>query len=108
MPVRITIPHNKDKQQLMRDVDAAFDRLIQTKLPGTIQISNFERNWSGSMARFHCTAQVGPFQSPIRGYVDVTDHDVTIDCDLPLLLTKIVSEKAIQSGVESTVRGLLK
>jgi hypothetical protein len=46
---------------------------------------------------------VGPFRSPIRGLAIVTDKDITIDIDLPKLLTAVLPERAL----EASVRGLL-
>jgi autotransporter translocation and assembly factor TamB len=45
--------------------------------------------------------------APIKGTVDVTDKDLTIDVDLGLL-EKLFPVKQATAAIESRVRGLLK
>jgi hypothetical protein len=44
--------------------------------------------------------------SPIKGFVDVTDKDITIDADLGLL-EKLLPIKSATTAIESRIRGLL-
>lgn len=57
---------------------------------------------------FSLTANVGFVRVPINGSILVTDTEITIDCDLPGLLTRFIPEKTVRASIESKVRGLLK
>jgi len=62
-----------------------------------------QKRRNGKTLEFSLFAAVGPFRSPIRGLAIVTDKDITIDIDLPKLLTAVLPERAL----EASVRGLL-
>ena len=47
-----------------------------------IQIVNESRKWTASRMDFSFDAKVGIVSTPIKGFVDVTDKDVTVDADL--------------------------
>jgi hypothetical protein len=53
---------------------------------------------------FH--AKVGIVSSPIKGYVDVTDKDVTVEADLGWL-EKLFPTKQAQAALLGRVKGLL-
>jgi len=55
---------------------------------------------------FSLTAKMGMLRNPIRGTVEVTDQDVTIDADLGIL-GRLFPEEKFRTAVESRVRGLL-
>ena len=99
----IRVPHNRDVDGARRDVERAVEKLTTINLPGTVQISGVEKRWNGKTLEFSLYAAVGPFRSSIRGLAIVTDQDITIEIDLPKLLTAVVPERAF----EASVRGLL-
>ena len=101
--MRITVLHNRDIDGARRNVERAVEKLTTINLPGAVEISRVEKRWSGRTLEFSLYAAVGPFRSPIRGLAIVTEKDVTIDIDLPKLLTAVVPERAF----ETSVRGLL-
>jgi hypothetical protein len=55
---------------------------------------------------FSFDAKVGLVSTPIKGFVDVTDKDVTVDADLGWLERLIPSRQA-QAAIEGRVKGLL-
>ena len=68
------------------------------------------RNWPAgfySIVTFALTAKMGLLSTPIKGTVEVTDRDITIDADLGILERMIPAKKA-QELVTQHVRGLLK
>ena len=101
--MRITVTHNGDVDGAKRQVEKAVEKLSMVKLPGMVEISGVEKRWNGPTLEFSLYAAVGPFRSLIRGLAIVTEKDLTIDIDLPKLLTAVVPEKSF----ESAVRGLL-
>src|SRR4051812_11598772 len=86
-----------------RDTERAIEKIATINLPGAIEISSVEKRWIGSTLEFSLYAAAGPFRSRIRGTAIVTEKDVSIDIDLPKLLTAVVPERAFETGI----RGLL-
>ncbi len=105
--MRVTVSHNRPKEEIMRSVDRSFDDLFKGPGFAAIQIVNQHRSWTGSKLAFSFDAKTGFISTPIRGFVDVTDKDVTVDADLGLL-EKLFPAKQAQEVIASRVRGLLK
>jgi hypothetical protein len=55
---------------------------------------------------FSFDAKVGIVSTPIKGFVDVTDKDVTVDADLGWL-ERLIPAKQTQAAIEGRVKGLL-
>jgi hypothetical protein len=103
--MRITVSHTKSKDQIVKAVDRSFDDLFKGTPMVPIQVTNEKRQWQGSTLTFSFNATMGLLSAPIKGTVDVTDRDLTIDADLGLL------EKLLGGGMtktlETRVKGLL-
>ena len=104
--MRITVSHNGRRQEIIQSIDRAFDDLFKGFGTVPIQIVNKSRRWTGSRMDFSLGAKVGIVSTPIKGFVDVTDKDVTIDADLGWL-EKLLPAKQTQAALEQRVRGLL-
>lgn len=91
----------------MRAVDRSFDDLFRGVSILPLQIANEQRSWQGSILTFSFTAKMGLLSSGIKGIVEVTGKDVTIDADLGLL-EKLLSAKGARATLEGRIRGLLK
>lgn len=104
--MRVTVSHNKPKDEIIRSVDRSFDDLF--KGPGFIpfQIVNQRRSWEGSTLTFSFDAKAGLISAPIKGFVEVTEKDITIDADLGLL-EKLISAQKAKTILEGKVKGLL-
>ena len=103
--MRVTVSHNRRKEDILRSVDRSFDDLF--KGFGTpIQIVNESRKWTGSRMDFSFDAKVGIVSTPIKGFVDVTDKDVTVDADLGWL-EKLFPAKQTQAALQGRLKGLL-
>jgi hypothetical protein len=105
--MRVTVAHNKTKAEATKAVNDAADRIFREDFPGPLKISNAHRAWSGDQLNFSLNASLMGMSSAIKGYILVTDHDITIDADLPALLTMLFPEKKIAAETEKRVRGLL-
>jgi|SRR5579875_1955913 len=105
--MRLTLPHNKPKQELVQAVDRSFDDLFRGAATIPLRIENEQRNWQGSTMNFSFTARMGLLSSPIKGFVEVTDKDITIDADLGLL-ERLIPSQAARAGLENKIRGLLR
>src|SRR3954449_10446638 len=104
--MRITVSHTKSKNEVMQAVDRSFDDLFRGVGIIPVQFVQEERNWQGSTLNFKLSAKMGFISTPIKGTIEVTDKDITIDADLGLLERLIPASKA-QTAITSRVRGLL-
>ena len=104
--MRITVSHNRPKDEIIRNVDRSFDDLFKGFGTVPLQIANESRKWTGSRMDFSFDAKVGIVSTPIKGFVDVTDKDVTVDADLGWL-ERLLSGKQARAALEGRVKGLL-
>jgi hypothetical protein len=104
--VRVTVPHTKTKQEIIRSIDASFDDLFRGTDVIPIKFVSERRSWQGSTLTFSISAKIGLLSAPIKGTIEVTDRDLTIDLDLGLLGRFIPATKA-REAISSRVRGLL-
>ncbi len=89
----------------MRSVDRSFDDLFRgISMP--IQLVEERRSWQGSTLDFSVSAKMGFLSTPIKGTIQVTDTDITIDADLGLLERLIPAAKA-RDSITSQIKGLL-
>jgi homospermidine synthase len=104
--MRITIAHSKTKAEVIQAVDRSFDDVFKNVGALRIQLVNEQRRWDGSTLVFSFTAKIGLLSSFIKGTVEVTEKDVTIDADLGLL-ERLLGSKTSRGAIESKVRGFL-
>jgi Putative polyhydroxyalkanoic acid system protein (PHA_gran_rgn) len=105
--MRITISHNRPKAEIVEAVDRSFGDLFKTAAQLPVKITVQERTWQGSTLNFALTAKWGLLSTPVKGTVEVTDHDITVDADLGLL-NRFISENTAHSVLTDRVKGLLK
>lgn len=104
--MRVTVSHNRRKEEIIRSVDRSFDDLFKGFGTVPIQVVNESRKWMGSRMDFSFDAKVGIVSSPIKGFVDVTDNEVTVDADLGWL-ERLFLAKQTRSALEGRVKGML-
>ncbi len=90
----------------MRSVDRSFDDLFKGFGTVPIQIVNVSRKWMGNRMDFSFDAKVGIVSTPIKGFVDVTDKEVTVNADLGWL-ERLFPAKQARAALEGRVKGLL-
>jgi hypothetical protein len=106
--MRITIAHTRTKAEIIQAIDRSFaDAFKNSAPPGLpVQISVEQQSWEGSTLTFALKAKMGFVSTPIKGTVEVTDHDVTIDADLGML-GRFISEDKAKELLGSRVKRLL-
>ena len=104
--MRITVSHNKTKQEVIRSVDRSFDDLFQGVSTVPIRFVEERRNWQGSTLSFWISAKMGLVSTPIKGTIEVTDTDITIDADLGLL-ERLIPASMARASLTNRIRGLL-
>ena len=105
--MRITVSHNRTKEDVIQTVDRSFNDLFQGIGALPVQLVQEHKSWQGSILTFALTAKMGLLSTPIKGTVEVTDRDITIDADLGILERMIPAKKA-QELLSQHVHGLLK
>ena len=104
--MRITVSHTKTKEEVMRAIDRSFDDLLKGLAAVPVKLVDEQRSWQGSTLTFSVLAKMGLLRSGIKGTIDVTDRDLTIDVDLGLF-ERLISETKARDAISSRVRGLL-
>ena len=104
--MRITVAHNRGKEQVKQSIDRCFDDLFRGISIVPIQFVDERRIWQGSTLTFSLGARMGPLTNPMKGTIDVTDKDVTIDIDLGLL-ERVLPGNQVRTRLTERVRGLL-
>jgi hypothetical protein len=103
--MRITIAHKKPKQEVVDSIDRGFDDVF--KMDGLpLKLVLEQKSWQGSTMTFALSAKMGFMSSPIKGTIDVTDRDVTIDADLGMF-ERFVSEDKVRGALATKFKGLL-
>jgi hypothetical protein len=105
--MRITISHDRPKAEIVEHVDRSFNDLFNNVAQLPVKITIQQRVWQGSTLLFALTAKWGLLSTPIKGTVEVTDHDITVDADLGLL-NRFIPEQKARAVITERVKGLLK
>jgi hypothetical protein len=105
--MRVTVSHDKGLEGAKKVVNDSADQLVRSAATGPVQVTDIERRWDGSTMYFSFTGRMGIFSAPIKGTVECSEAEVTVDVELPGMLKKLVPEEKIKQQVEGRVRGLL-
>jgi hypothetical protein len=90
----------------MGTVDRSFDDLFKSFGTVPLKIVHVSRRWNGNRMDFFFDAKVGIVSTPIKGFVDVTDNELTVDADLGWL-ERLFPAKQARGALEGRVKGLL-
>jgi hypothetical protein len=105
--VRISISHNRSKEEVIQTVDRSFNQLFQEAGALPVKLVVDQRSWQGSTMSFQLTVKMGIISTPIKGTVEVTDKDIIVDADLGML-NRFVDDKTAQQMIGNRIKGLLK
>jgi hypothetical protein len=105
--MRITISHDRPKAEVVQSVDSSFDDLFKGFAEIPVRLTVQQKSWQGSTLTFALTAKWGLLSTPVKGTVEVTDHDITVDADLGFF-NRLVSEKTARAVMGDRIKGLLK
>ena len=104
--MRITITHNRSKEDVIQSIDRGFNQLFQEAGALPVKLVVEQRSWQGSTMSFLLAAKMGIISTPVKGTVDVTDKDLTIDVDRGMF-NRFVDEKSAQQRIGNRLKGLL-
>ena len=106
LPMRLTIPHSRTKQEARDAVDRSIDQMFNGLALGPIEFLDQKKQWLGDTMNFALTAKLSLLKTPIQGSVMVGEREITIDVDLGLL-AKLLPENTAKTRIENRVKGLL-
>jgi hypothetical protein len=104
--MRISISHNRGKEQVVQSVDKAFADAMRALPIASVEVTDVQKSWSGSTLTFSLNAKVGFLKNRIHGTIEVTETDLIVNADLGVLENLLPKEK-VRAALESRVRGLL-
>jgi len=105
--MRITVAHNRSKAEIIDSVDRSFNEIFQGVQGIPVKLVVEQKSWQGSVLSFSLSARLGLLSTPMKGTVEVTDHDLTVDIDLGLL-NRLVPEQTAREVIGTRIKGLLK
>jgi hypothetical protein len=105
--MRVTVSHNKGREEASRIVEDTIANLLMTDIPKPFRVTDMRKQWMGSTLNFQTAVAMGPLRLPVRGVVQVSDTEVAIDIELPPLLSKFIPEHRLRDAVEARIRGHL-
>src|ERR1700679_1282559 len=91
--------HLLGREEAVRRINLFIEDMMSRELPAGVKVTAFSKAWSGPEMRFSLTAKKGFFGATITGTVVVRDVLVTMDAELPGILTAFMSEDKIRSDV---------
>ena len=104
--MRVTISHQRTKQEIIAQVDRSFDQLFGGASGLPVKMIVNQRSWQGDVLTFALTAKLGLMSTPIKGTVEVTEKELTVDADLGML-NNFVSDQAATEMIGARLKGLL-
>lgn len=87
-PVVVTIPHRLGKDEARRRVSAGLEGF--TAQLGAVGLGQVSHGWTGDQLGFHASA----LGQAAVGRIDVNDHDLRIEVELPALLAGFAEKVA--------------
>ncbi len=105
--MRVTVSHTQPVHEVVQAVDRSFDDLFRGMAGFSLQITNEQRRWDGQVMTFSFRAKMGLLSTPIKGTVEVTSRDITVDADLGIF-EKLLPQKQAQTALEASFHKLLK
>jgi len=104
--MRMKIAHNRSKAAAVESVDREFNEMFKGVAGLPVRLVVKQKSWEGSTLSFQLSAKMGLLSTPIKGTVEVTDHELIVDADLGML-NRLLPEKTIQEAIGGRIKGLL-
>src|SRR5882762_8916848 len=105
--MRITVSHNRSKEEVIQSVDKSFNDLFQGIGGIPVKLVQEHKSWQGATLTFALTAKMGLLSTPIKGTIDLPDREIPNHADLGIRERMVPAKKA-QELVSQHVHGLVK
>ncbi|NMC51507.1 hypothetical protein GYA54_02120 [Candidatus Kuenenbacteria bacterium] len=93
--MKISKAHGTTQAEAIAQIDRFLDGLMSQAFPGGVTIKDPTKLWQGNIMSFSFRARKGLFGTVIAGEVTVDDQNVTLNCEVPALVTSFVPEEKI-------------
>ncbi len=93
--MHIDIPHELEPEDAVARLDRYLEDLLTRSLPAGIVVRDVSRDWTDRTMHFAFTAKKGFLGASLDGSLEVQDDRVSIDADLPGLVTAFMDEGRI-------------
>jgi len=88
-------------------MDRAVDQLLAGAGGSSLQVTEKQQSWNGSVMSFSFVGKLGFVALPIAGTLAVDDVNVTIDLDLPPMVKNFAGDQKVRAIVDENVREML-
>ena len=105
--MRIEQKHTLGREEAIRRINVFVEDLLRKEPPAGVKVTEVTKNWTGDSMRFSFTAKKGFFGATIAGTVQVADTLVTLEAELPGILTAFVPEEKISGDVRGQLAKVL-
>src|SRR5271165_3739374 len=99
----IIVPHRTTAEKAISMVDRSANTLFEGAGGSPVELVDRKKSWNGPVMDFSLTARMGFISVPIAGTVAVDDVNVTVQCELPKLVSQFIGEDKVRAGVEQKV-----
>jgi len=99
--------HTLGKAEAIRRIDGMIEETMRNGPPAGVTVADFSKVWSGDTLRISFTAKKGFFGVKIAGVMLVADDLVTMDAELPGLLTAFLPEEKIRGDIQKQLERIL-
>ena len=84
-----------------------LEHLVKQPLPGGVEVQDAKKTWTGGRMDFAFKAKKGFFSPSISGTLDITDEAVTLDAQVPAIVTNFLGEERIRERITEELGRLL-
>lgn len=106
--MKVTISHKKTQAEVIQLVDKGANTLFSGAAGPSVEILDQTKEWVGPVMHFSLTAKLGFIAVPLHGTIDVGDHEVVVDCELPSLVDKFLGSGKVGESIEKKIQLLLE
>ena len=105
--MHLEITHGCSQQEAVERIDALWERLLMSPLPGAIEVQVVEKQWRDNLMEFSFTAGKGMFTASIGGKMLVTEGLVVVDSELPSIVNALVGEEGVKALLTRKLKEVL-
>jgi len=95
----ITRTHTLGKEEAVARLNRFIEELHKLPLPSGVKIEDVSTQWENDRLHFSFKARKGIFATLISGRVSVDDQSLTLDADLPPIVTTFFPEERIADTI---------
>jgi len=91
--------HGRTREEAKKKINNFLEELMRQAFPGGVKIKDAEKRWNGNRMNFSFKVKKGIVGTKICGSINITDDSVTLNSDLPGMVTTFVSEEKIKEVI---------